>query len=138
MQSRIVVAAAMSIALAGCGGSDNASPAAPSQPGGGGSSSASTTISIVRDAGNQSFSPNPGNAPQDATIAWRNNDTVVHRIVMNDGSLDTGNIAPGATSTVFTMRTNGGNYHCSIHPGMIGSLRASSGQPPPCTGIYCE
>jgi len=92
----------------------------------------------VRDSGSQSFSPNPAAAGQGTTVAWRNDDAVVHRIVMNDGSLDTGNIGPGQTSAALTMRTDGGNYHCTIHPSMVGSIRAASGAPPPCTGLYCE
>jgi hypothetical protein len=56
---------------------------------------------------------------------------------MNDGSLDTGDIAPGQTSAAVMMTNNGGNYHCTIHPAMIGSIKASSGAPPPCQGAYC-
>jgi plastocyanin len=71
-------------------------------------------------------------------VAWRNSDGVVHRIVANDGSFDTGDIAPGATGTAVRMATDGTNYHCAIHPGMIGSINASSGAPPPCQGLYCD
>jgi plastocyanin len=69
---------------------------------------------------------------------WRNNDSVAHRIVFNDGSRDTGDIAPGATTAAITLPNDGVNYHCSIHPGMIGSVRPTGGgAPPPCTGVYC-
>jgi plastocyanin len=70
-------------------------------------------------------------------ISWRNNDSVTHRMVLNDGTFDTGDIAPGATSTARPLPTNGANYHCMIHPGMIGAIAGSNG-PPPCTGQYCE
>jgi plastocyanin len=71
-------------------------------------------------------------------VVWRNNDSVTHRIVMNDGTVDTGDIAPGATSAPRQLSNDGVNYHCSIHPGMIGSVMASSGAPPPpCAGNYC-
>ena len=34
---------------------------------------------------------------------------------------------------------SGTNYHCSIHPGMIGAVSAASGgAPPACTGAYCD
>ena len=71
-------------------------------------------------------------------VVWRNNDNVTHRIVLNDGTFDTGDIAPGATSSARQLSNDGVNYHCSIHPGMVGSVMASSGAPPPpCTGVYC-
>ena len=73
------------------------------------------------------------------TVVWRNNDTVAHRIVLNDNAnADTGNIAPGASSRAIELPASGANYHCTIHPGMIGSVESASGQPaPPCTGQYC-
>jgi plastocyanin len=70
---------------------------------------------------------------------FKNNDSASHRIVLNDGSVDTGDIAPGATSRVVTMPASGTNYHCSVHPGMIGGVSAQTGAtPPPCTGDYCS
>jgi plastocyanin len=128
--------AALAIALSGCGGGgsdNNGNPNSPTpQP-----PSASSTVSIMGDRGAQSFTPNPSSVTQGQTVAWRNNDNVVHRIVTNDNSIDTGDIAPGATSAARVLPSNGANYHCSIHPGMIGAINASSGAPPPCQGSYC-
>jgi len=124
------LAVASALAAWACGGSDN--PASPTPTGG-----AASTINIVASAGAQAFSPNPGNATMGSTVAWKNSDGVTHHIVMNDGSLDTGDILPGQTSRALAMSTNGGNYHCTIHPDMVGSIRASTGAPPPCTGVYC-
>jgi plastocyanin len=100
-------------------------------------SSGATQIAIVGDRGNQSFNPNPATVAMGSTMSFKNNDGITHRIVANDGSFDTGNISGGATSGAVTLGTNGTNYHCSIHPGMIGSVNASGGTPPPCTGQYC-
>jgi plastocyanin len=83
-----------------------------------------------------SFTPNPGSA-QGGMASWRNTDSVVHRIRSNDGSFDTGDIAPGQTTAPKAVPAAGMNYHCPIHPGMIGAVNAESGPPPPCTGIYC-
>jgi plastocyanin len=125
------------IAAAKCGGSDySGSPMAPTPPPGGGN--ASTTIAIMGDRGNQSFNPNPSTVAQGQTLSFRNSDNQVHRIVFNDNSFDSGNINPGATSDARAVPTNGANYHCSLHPGMVGSISGSTGQPPPpCTGPYC-
>ena len=94
-------------------------------------------VNIVGQRGNTSFSPNPVTAAANQTTVWNNADTVVHRIVANDGSFDTGNIAPGAASAAMAIPAAGSNYHCSIHPAMVGAIRATAGEPPPCTGIYC-
>ena len=126
--SAIFVVAA---ALAGCGSSGGSStPATPSPT--------SFTISILGDRGSQSFNPNPAPAGG-RSVVFRNTDGVLHRIVSNDGSLDFGDVAPGATSRVMSMPTGGTNYHCTIHPGMIGGVStASGGGPPPCNDPgYC-
>ena len=112
--------------ICGCGSSSPSSP-----------SSGSPTITIVGQNGTQAFSPNPSTFAGQ-TVVFRNNDTVAHRVILNDGSVDTGDIAPGATSRGVTMPTSGANYHCGLHPGMIGSVGGSSAPPPPCTGDYCN
>ena len=120
---------ALSLAsLSGCGGSEN--PTTPTTSG--------ATISIVGQNGAQAFTPNP--APFGGqSVVFKNNDGSTHRIVLNDGSVDTGDIAPGATSRAVTMPGSGTNFHCMIHPGMIGSASGQSGTaPPPCEGAYCS
>jgi len=93
----------------------------------------------VSSAGPQAFTPNPANQTQGTTIAWRNRDGVVHRIVANDGTFDTGDIAAGATSRTIDLAAAGTNYHCAIHPSMIGAVGSRQGDgPPPCSGIYCD
>lgn len=110
-----------------CGGGST-----PSSPG----STGPVTINIIGDRGNQSFSPNPATAAGQQVV-FRNNDSVVHRVQLNDNTLDTGDIAPGATSRVVTMPVAGTNYHCMLHPGMIGAVNKPDAAPPPCTGAYC-
>jgi plastocyanin len=70
-------------------------------------------------------------------VVFRNTDTVVHRVRLNDLSLDTGDIAPGATSTAVRMPVAGTNYHCMLHTSMIGAVAATGSAPPRCTGDYC-
>jgi plastocyanin len=71
-------------------------------------------------------------------VVFRNADAVAHRVVLNDGSIDTGSLAPGATSAAVRMPDGGTNYHCSLHPDMIGAVNPVAGGPPPaCTGLYC-
>lgn len=130
-------AALISFLALGCGGGGGYSN--PGGPSGQPPATGASTITIVGDRGAQSFTPNPGSGGVNQAVVWRNNDGVTHRIVVNDNpALDTGDIAPGATSRTLTLPTNGANYHCSLHPGMIGAVAAAGGQPPPpCTGLYC-
>jgi len=108
----------------------------PTSPSGGGSTSA-TTITIRGQNGTQAFSPNPASFGGQSVV-FKNNDSITHRVVLNDGSVDTGDIAPGATSRAVVMPTDGTNYHCLLHPGMIGAVSGGSGPPPACTGLYCD
>lgn len=79
------------------------------------------TINVVSENGAQSFSPNPATVPAGQMVVWHNVDRTTHRVVLNDGRLDTGNLAPGAFSTPMTLNASG-PYHCSIHPDMIGAI----------------
>ena len=133
------VALATALATVACGGGDggSATPTSPSSSGGGGTA-ATVTVNITASSGAQSFNPNPAAMATTGTVAWMNRDGAVHRIVANDGSFDSGDIVPGATSRAITPPAAGTNYHCSIHPTMIGAIGAAQGQPPPpCTGLYC-
>ena len=117
----------------GGGGSQSPAPSpSPTPP-----PTQATQVNIVGERGNQSFNPNPVPAPANGMLAWNNTDNLVHRIVANDGSFDTGNISPGATSSPIQAPAGGANYHCSLHPAMIGAVNSSSGATPPCQGIYC-
>ena len=120
------------VAIPGCGGDGGSpTPMTPSPP-------SASTINIVGQNGAQAFSPNPASFGGQQVV-FKNNDSVSHRIVLNDGTVDTGEIAPGATSRAVVMPSSGTNYHCSVHPGMIGGVTAATGgPPPPCTGSYCD
>ena len=126
---RVVAAAAAGLILSACGGGGS-SPSGP-DPGPG-----TLTITITRQNGAQSFSPNPASAGGQ-TVVFRNADSVVHRVMLNDASIDTGDIAPGATSRPVQMPGGGTNYHCSLHPDMIGAVNGTAGPPPACEGPYC-
>jgi plastocyanin len=119
---------------AGCGGGStgtySSGPSGPTAPTTGG-----VTISIVpsnglANLGANSFSPNPASVGQGMTVVWRNDDSTAHHIVLDTGSLDTGTIAPGATSAAMTLTASSATYHCTIHPGMVGSINMATTQMP--------
>lgn len=114
----VVSLSAVAFGVVACGGSYDSMPAAPSNP----PPAGAVTINIVATNGAQSFSPNPATIPAGQTVVWRNADTTTHRVVLNAGALDTGNIAPGAFSSPMTLPAPG-PYHCTIHPEMIGTIQ---------------
>jgi plastocyanin len=139
MRSQFATACgALGLLLAGvsCGGSSYNGGGNPSGPSGPPATSA-TTIEIVASSGPQAFNPNPATTSGSRNVVWRNSDGQVHRIVANDGSFDTGNIAPGAASVSVPIPAAGARYHCSLHTSMVGAVADSGGTTPPCSGLYC-
>jgi len=140
---RVAALAAVCTAAMSCGGGGSTTPSSPTSlttnPSTGTSTTSNAmTITITRQNGAQSFSPSPADAGGQVVV-FHNADTIVHRVILNDGSIDTGNIAPNATSMAFLMPEAGTNYHCSLHPDMIGAVNSSNGgSPPACMGIYCS
>lgn len=131
-QSVLALAAVVALVGVGCGGGSGGGSSTPTSP-----SPTTVTITIRGERGNQSFEPNPASAGG-RMVVFHNADTVVHRVRLNDGSIDTGDIAPGATSAAFLMPSSGTNYHCSVHPTtMVGAVSGAAGGPPPCEGPYC-
>jgi plastocyanin len=89
------------------------------------------TITITGVKGSLSFSPNPAMCAVGQTVVWKNADSVAHRIVIDDLGVNTGTIAPGATSPPMSLGDVSKNYHCSIHPDMVGALNNASPPMPP-------
>ena len=84
---------------------------------------ANLTITIVAMNGAQSFAPNPSSIAIGQTVAFYNADTIVHRINADDGSFDSGSLAPGSTSGPIAMSNAGVfGYHDSIYTAMVGTL----------------
>lgn len=133
---RALAIAGVTLIVAACGGGSSM-PTTPASPTPSPTNSDEpVTISVIGERGRQSFSPNPATAAGRLVI-FRNNDIIVHHVVLNDLTHDTGDIAPGASSQAVRMPADGTNYHCTLHPTMIGSVGGGTTAPPPCTGIYC-
>lgn len=111
--------AALALGVAACSGGDGSpsgNPNAPSPPPPG-----AVVIDVVRDNGAQSFSPNPATVPAGQMVVWHNVDTITHRVVLDAGGIDTGDLAAGAFSAPMSLGASGG-YHCTIHPTMVGTV----------------
>jgi plastocyanin len=128
------------LAAASCGGGGG-SPTSPSTPpaGGGSTPPATVTVNITGQGGRLAFFPNPATVAPGQMVVFKNNDTVAHRVTLDDLSVQTSEIAPGATSAPVAMGVSGSKtYHCSIHPGMVGGFNGAEAEPPPnCNQSYC-
>jgi plastocyanin len=107
--------AALAFTVSACT-NDNPSPTSPTQA----PPPDAIVIDIVADNGSRSFTPNPATVAPGRVVVWHNVDSETHRVRLDDGRLDTGNIAPGAFSAPMTLAADG-PYHCTLHPSMVGS-----------------
>jgi plastocyanin len=109
-----IVAAVFAVAASACGSSSSST--APT-------TSADVTIGIVGINAASSFSPNPTTMKVGQSVAFKNNDTIAHDATQDAAKFNTGTLGAGATSAAIAMATAGTfTYHCSIHPGMIGTI----------------
>lgn len=128
MRARVVCASLLAALCVACGGGSggyggNTSPTPTPSTGG---TSNITTVTITGQKGDQSFSPNPAMCATGQMVVWKNADTTTHRIVIPDLNIDTGNIAPGASSQPVSLANVSKAYHCSLHPSMVGALNQAS------------
>ncbi len=112
----------VTIALAGCSGSSGsaaptaATSQAPAAPAGGAGAVA------IKDF---AFNPAGTSVAAGSKVTWTNNDTTAHTVTFDDGSADSGNLAPGSTFD-HTFATAGTfAYHCTIHSQMHGTVTVS-------------
>jgi plastocyanin len=100
---------------AGCGSSS--SPSSPT------ATNADVTIQIEGDRGASSYAPNPTTMRVGQTVVWHNADSTTHDATQDANTFGSGTIAAGATSSPIMMSAAGTfTYHCTIHPGMIGTI----------------
>lgn len=122
MRPILAIGTVLIVMVWGCGGDrygDGGDTMSMTRP----SSANAAVVTIVGPKGSLSFDPNPAPIAPGALVVWRNIDAATHRIVMNDGSFDSGDIAPGGSSPAMRLGSSGSGYHCTIHPTiMFGSI----------------
>jgi plastocyanin len=78
----------------------------------------SAAVSIVDFA----FEPATLEVAAGTTVTWTNNGSAPHTVTADDGSFDSGELAPGASFS-FTFESAGSvAYHCNIHPQMTATI----------------
>jgi plastocyanin len=113
---RLVLAAGVALTAAACGSSNPAPSPSPSN---------GTPVSIVAGSSTlttTAYAPNPINIAVGGTVTWTNNDNTAHTSSGNNGGWDSGSIAPGGSFSRTFTAAGAFPYHCTIHPGMVGTV----------------
>lgn len=109
------------LTIGGCksgdGGTSSYSPTSPS-PTPSPTPSAPNTVAMSGMA----FSPATITVAKNTTITWQNNDSMAHTSTSDSGLWDTGNMAPGASTTTTFANAGTFTYHCTYHSGMKGTI----------------
>lgn len=118
---RMLSVTGLILLLTACGSSSTSTttPSSPS-PGAGG-----TPVAIVSGASimtTTAYAPNPITVGIGGSVTWTNNDNTSHTATANDATWNSGNIAPGASFTRSFPTAGSFPYHCTIHPGMVGTV----------------
>ena len=119
MSKRLLILASLLAGTVACGQSSPTTPTTTPSPSNG------MTVSIVsgaRTLTTTAFNPSPITVPSGSTVTWMNDDSITHTSTSNSSVWDSGTIAPGATFS-HTFSTPGTfQYHCAIHPNMVGTV----------------
>jgi plastocyanin len=120
MKLRIALAAALLAVSFGCG-SSYSSPSTPSPTPSGNQNG--TPVSIVGGASTlttTAFAPNPITVAVGGTVTWTNADNTAH--TSTGASWNSGSIPPGGKFSQTFTSAGSFAYHCTIHPGMVGTV----------------
>lgn len=128
----------VSTLLAGCASTTPATPTQSSTPSS--STPASSTPTSTTPATPQDFDIhikgfafNPASYPEElgGTVSWINDDAVAHTVTADDGSFDSGPLAPGQSFTHAFPVAGTVAYHCKIHATMKGAIVVGNATTPP-------
>ena len=110
---RFLLSLAAAVALTGCGGSSYGGGVTDPQP------VPTTSVSLK----NTAFSPGAIRVAAGATVQFTNNDGINHNVTFSSNTI-TGatDFATGTRSVVMPATAGTYAYHCTIHPGMTGSV----------------
>src|SRR3954467_9063238 len=88
-------------------------------------SSASAPVTIVMKQ--MRFNPPQQTVTPGTEVEWKNEDIYSHTVTADDGSFDSGLIAPGQSWKMTFKDAGTFAYHCRPHPNMKATLVVSSG-----------
>jgi plastocyanin len=113
------------VTAAACGNNYSSSPSSPSPAPTPALTGPSSQVTIPRGAevlGNRAFSPDEVGVAVGDTVTWTNTDSVSHTSTSDATGWDSGIVAPGAQFSRTFQSAGRFQYHCAIHPGMVGTV----------------
>jgi len=128
---RLALASIVLLSAAACGSSYSSpsttpSPApAPSPSPAPAPGTASSAVSIPVNAStltNTAFAPDAVDVAAGSMVTWTNTDGVAHTSTSDARVWDSGIVPPGGQFSVAFPTAGTFQYHCAIHPGMIGTV----------------
>jgi plastocyanin len=123
MRSLRLAILASSLALAAaCNGYSTAEPSPTPPPTTNGPSTPVTIPMNAETLGNRAFSPDEVSVDAGTTIIWTNTDSVAHTSTADGNSWNSGIVSPGGRFSVTFQTAGTFPYHCTIHPGMVGTV----------------
>jgi|SRR5215471_5032864 len=123
----LAVAFVVLLSAAACGSNNSNSTGTPSSTttGTGTTTGATASASIVSGSSvltTTAFSPNPIAVKVGDSVKWTNNDSIPHTSTANNGQWNSGILNPGQSFTMMFSAAGSFQYHCTIHPGMVGTV----------------
>lgn len=94
----------------------------PTTPTGGGPASVVAIPSGASVLGANAFGQSPVTVAAGTTVTWTNTDSVPHTSTSDGGTWNSGTIDPGRSFSVVLSQQGTFQYHCVIHPGMVGTI----------------
>ena len=121
-----IVSAVLIFAIA-CGGSYSSPSVSPSPtpsptPTTDGPSSSVAIPAGAASLGNKAFMPDELTVAVGTTVTWMNTDSVAHTSTSDATGWSSGMVAPGGRFSVAFQTAGTFPYHCTIHPGMVGTV----------------
>lgn len=114
-----LVALLLSVSVA-CGSSSTSAPSPTPSPSGTGV--AASIVSGASTMTTTAYAPNPISVSIGGNVTWTNSDSTTHTSVANGGAWNSGSIAPGGKFSNTFSSAGTFPYHCSLHPGMVGTV----------------
>lgn len=91
------------------------------------SDSGAATVVVIKQ---MHFDPQEISVKVGDTVEWKNEDIFTHTVTADDGSFDSGPIAPGKSWKMTANHAGSIGYHCRPHPNMTARLVAQSSAEP--------
>jgi plastocyanin len=123
---RLAVIPALLMFAIGCGGysspTPSPSPMPSPAPAVGGASSSVTIPARAEFLGDRAYTPDNLDVTVGTSVTWTNTDSTAHTSTSDGAGWNSGTLAPGGRFSVVLQTAGTFHYHCSIHPGMVGTV----------------